>query len=341
MSKKNSDVILKNYLQDFEDFSEVYLKFKSSLNKIKIKSFVVALSGGPDSLALVALTRAYKINHKRNSKFYYILINHNLRKNSSKEANQVRLLLKKHKIRVNIFNNKIKIKKNTQSIARKIRYEMIKKFCQKKKAYTILTAHNLEDQVETFFIRLSRGSGLAGLSAMKQLTKLEGNIKLLRPLLEIKKIKLIKISKDFFGRYFNDPSNKNTKYLRTKIRNLKEPLLKSGINYDQIIKSIKNLASSKEVLDQYLDDIFLRLVKRSKKKILINYKDFNRLNDLVKIKILNKSIKILKKNYYDNRSKKVSNLINTLKVNKFKKASLGGCEFFRIKDDLCVKIDKE
>ena len=50
-----------------------------------------------------------------------------------------------------------------------------------------MTAHNLEDQVETFFIRLSRGSGLKGLAAMKSLTDLKNNIKVLRPLLGIKK----------------------------------------------------------------------------------------------------------------------------------------------------------
>ena len=60
-------------------------------------------------------------------------------------------------------------------------------FVKKKNVKTILTAHNLEDQVETFFIRLSRGSGLTGLSAMKSLTLLNKNTYLFRPLLEVKK----------------------------------------------------------------------------------------------------------------------------------------------------------
>ena len=75
-----------------------------------------------------------------------------------------------------------------QGEARKIRYDQLINFCKKKKIKTIITAHNLEDQVETFLIRLSRGSGLTGLSSMKTLSKLNKDIYLYRPLLEIKKI---------------------------------------------------------------------------------------------------------------------------------------------------------
>ena len=125
----------------------------------------------------------------------------------------------------------------------------------------MLTAHNLEDQVETFFIRLSRGSGLAGLSSMKPISKLGKNVNLYRPLLDVKKKFLLKISKNTLGKYFKDPSNLNQKYLRTKIRNLKKPLETSGIEYEQIIKSIKNLSSSKATLDRYLNEIFKETVK--------------------------------------------------------------------------------
>ena len=77
---------------------------------------------------------------------------------------------------------------------------------------------------------------------MKFLSKINNKVNLYRPLLDTKKKFLIKISKNVFGKYFKDPSNKNLKYLRTKVRNLKKPLEKSGIEYEQIIKSINNLA---------------------------------------------------------------------------------------------------
>ena len=81
----------------------------------------------------------------------------------------------------------------------------------------MITAHNLEDQVETFLIRLARGSGLRGLSAMRAKSKINNKIDLHRPLLDTKKEFLIKISKKTFGNFIKDPSNKNLKYLNLRV----------------------------------------------------------------------------------------------------------------------------
>jgi len=216
----------------------------------------------------------------------------------------------------------------------------LKVFVKKKKIKVILTAHNLEDQVETFLIRLSRGSGLKGLSAMKSLSKINNQVILFRPLLDTQKRFLIKISKTVFGKYFEDPSNKNEKYLRTKVRNLKKPLEKSGIKYEKIFKSIQNLSLSKTTLEGYLNKIFKELIKKSKSEILINFKKYKDLNKDIKIAVINQSIKQFKSNYYDLRSKKVENLINNLDKNNFKNSTLGGCIFFKKGEYLCLKAEK-
>ena len=248
MSKKNSIANLKNGFKDYKDLSYIFYNFKSKLDSLKKQNYVVAVSGGPDSLALVALTKAY--SYYKKTKFYYVLIDHNVRKNSNLEAQKVKQLLKKNKISLRIFINKKKIYKNIQAEARNIRYDILVDYCKRNNIKVLLTAHNLEDQVETFFIRLSRGSGLKGLSAMKSITKINKKVVLFRPLLDVKKFFLIKISKNIFSKYFKDPSNKNIKYLRTKIRNLKKPLEQSCIKYDQIFKSIQNLSQSKTTLDE-------------------------------------------------------------------------------------------
>jgi tRNA(Ile)-lysidine synthase len=338
MSKKNSNVNLKNFFKDFKDLSKIYTDFKKKLDTLNKKKYLVAISGGPDSLALAALSKSY--SYQNNSLFHYILVDHNLRKNSDQEAKKVKKLLKKKKISLKIFRNKKKIIKNIQAEARSVRYEILSNYCRAKNIKTILTAHNLEDQVETFLIRLSRGSGLKGLSAMRPLSKIDNQLSLYRPLLEVKKKFLIKISKNIFGEYLKDPSNKNTKFLRTKVRNLKKPLEKSGIKYEQIFRSIKNLSLSKETLDDYSSKIFKKLVKKKGKEIIIDFREYNTLNNDIKIILINESIKTIRQNYYDLRSKKVERLIKNLKRADFKQSTLGGCIFFKKGENLRLKAEK-
>ena len=335
MSKKNSSVILKNRFNNYEELSHIYSTFEKKLNSYKKKTFLIAVSGGPDSLALTALAKSYSYENK--CKIYYVLVDHNLRKNSSSEAQSVKKLLRKHQINLNILKNKKLIKKNIQSEARVIRYNLLTTFCKKKKIQTILTAHNLEDQVETFFIRLSRGSGLHGLSSMKQINKINANTHLLRPLLDFKKIQLIKISKLIFGKFYKDPTNKNKKYLRTRIRNLQKSLEKSGINYDRIFQSIKNLASSRDTLDLYFNKIYKDMVNKKKNKILINLEDLNNLNQEMKMRVFKKSIKDFTNTYYSPRSKKIFNLINQIKAKKNAKLTLGGCIIARKKKHIILE----
>ena len=75
MSKKNSNVILKNCFKDFPVLSKNYSDFKTKLDKLKSDSFLIAISGGPDSLALTALAKAYSLS--KGTKISYVLVNHN------------------------------------------------------------------------------------------------------------------------------------------------------------------------------------------------------------------------------------------------------------------------
>ena len=129
--------------------------------------------------------------------------------------------------------------------------------------------------------------------------------------------------------------------MKNKIIKLKKPLLQSGINYDQIIKSINNLASSKATLDEYFLKTFKNTVKISNKIIIINLKKFKSFNNEIKMRTINSSIKKLKKNYYNPRSLKVLNLINNIEGKNFKKSTLGGCLFIKKNDTLILKPEKK
>ena len=103
MSKKNSSVNLKNGFKDYKDLSAIFLNFKNRLDSLKKKKYLVAVSGGPDSLALVALTKAYTFYKK--TKFYYLLVDHNIRKNSNQEAEKVKKLIRGDLLEQGQFEN--------------------------------------------------------------------------------------------------------------------------------------------------------------------------------------------------------------------------------------------
>ena len=264
MSKKDLNVRKHKNLNLNKKSSLIYSNFKLQLEKtIKKKSFLVAVSGGPDSLALAALSFEYSLEKK--SKAYFVIIDHGIRKNSKKEANAVKNLLNKKKIKLIILTNQKKINKNIQSNAREIRYKLLLNFCLKHKIKYITTGHHRDDQIETFLIRLSRGSGVQGLSSMNKLTNLNLKTKLFRPLLNEKKQNLIFLAKYYFGKIFKDPSNINQKYLRTKIRNLVKQFEKSGIRHDRVISSINNLASTRDTLNNYIQKVEKTCVIKKKK----------------------------------------------------------------------------
>tara|TARA_A100001011_G_scaffold232613_1_gene240598 strand:+ start:14735 stop:15754 length:1020 start_codon:yes stop_codon:yes gene_type:complete len=324
MSKKNSNALVsKNFLTNKKIFN-IYSTFKKNLEKnIKRKPFLVAVSGGPDSLALTALSKIYK-KEKRTS-VYFVLVDHGIRKKSDKEAILVKKILKKQKIFLNIIKIKTKIKKNIQAQARNERYKLLTQFCKKRSIKYILTGHHSDDQIETFLIRLSRGSGVQGLSSMSAITKIDKKISLFRPLLNFKKKDLVYIAKKNFGRTIKDPTNKDKKYLRTKIRHLKSQLEKSGIKHEQIIRSINNIASTKDTLNNYLEKVKQTCVKTKKKQTLINLKNLFLEPDEIKLKVLGNEIKTFSKSYYPPRSKKVMNLINEIEFKTRNKFTLGGC----------------
>ena len=339
MSEKDSNVLKLKKLVLNKKILLIYSNFRIQLKSyIKKKTFLVAVSGGPDSLALSALSKAYSEEKKNN--VHYVLIDHGIRKKSKSEALAVKNLFKKKGISLAILKNKQKIKKNIQSQARAIRYELLLNYCKKNKIKFILTGHHRDDQIETFLIRLSRGSGVQGLSSMSKMTILNNRTKLFRPLLSENKKDLIFLAKKYFGKIFTDPSNINQKYLRTNIRNLIKQFEKNGIKLNQIINSINNLADSRDTLNSYISDIEKKNIVKKKGTIFINLKNFLSENKDIQLKILSNSIKNISKNYYPPRAKKVLNLIGRIKSGKETKVTLGGCTINKRQNSLIISKEK-
>jgi tRNA(Ile)-lysidine synthase len=327
MSLKNLSVATKipklfnDKLKD-KKIRQVYNKFENSL-EVK-QNFAVAVSGGPDSLALAFLSKIYSIKNRLSPRFY--IIDHKLRTESTKEAKKVKKILKKYQINAEILTWKGKkpIKK-IQSTARKKRYDLLFNRCDKLGIKNILLGHHQDDLIENFFIRMLRGSGLKGLISLDQKSKIK-NKQLLRPLLNQKKNDLKLLSKRIFNFYVEDPSNKDEKYLRIVIRKLIDELEKNGLDKDKILNTIKNLKHSNSIVNFYLNENLQKntFFNAKEEKFTINQKFFEQPYEII-FRSLTIIINLIGNKYHSVRGKKIDNLINNIKNDTLFKATLGGC----------------
>ena len=341
MSPKNLNVsskthkLLLNKLKDKKIY-QIYKKFEKSLNLNE--DFIVAVSGGSDSLALSFLAKIYSIKKSINIKFF--TIDHNLREGSTLEAKYIQKKLKKFSINLNILSWKgKKPKNNIQSVARDKRYKLLSNTAKKLKLKNILVGHHLDDLFENFFIRILRGSGLNGLVSLDQKTQYE-KINLIRPLLNFDKKDLIYLSKYVFGWYIKDPSNKNDKFKRVKIRNLLKQLELEGLDKNKFLLTIKNLKSSNETIKFYTKKNLLENITFLEKKRSVILKDaFFKNSAEVVFRSFSEVIKFVGKKYYPSRGKKIENIIKLINSKPAFKTTLGGCLIKKI--SLTVIVSKE
>ena len=319
---------------------KIYSVFEKNMDIYFSKNIGIAVSGGPDSMALAFLAKYYSI--KKDVNFFYYIVDHKLRIESTKEAKLTKRELKKFGINCKILTWKgSKNLKNIQSTARNKRYELIFEECKKKKINLILTAHQREDVYENFFIRLIRGSGLKGLSTFNQLKtniNKEYNISILRPLLSISKVDLNYITKNIFNFYVSDPSNNNDRFLRVKVRKLLEKLDSEGLDIKKLKLTLGNLHRSNNSIEFYVNQNIENNSKiiNNKKSVILSESFFSNPYEIV-FRSLSELIHKIgnKKNY--SRGRKISNLIKELKLaNNLKKMTLSGCIVEKINKSIII-----
>ena len=297
-------------------------KIYKSLNKEK---FAIAVSGGSDSMCLAFFAARYALSH--NNKIYTLIIDHKLRKDSSLEAKKVKRILTKNNIKSNILTWKGKIpKSNIQLNARNIRYSLLSEYCYKKKIKNLIVAHHVDDQIENFFIRLIRGSGLSGLASMSEISNFNDNLKIIRPFLDFTKDDLKHVTKSVFKNFISDPSNENQKFLRVRVRNYRKDLEKEGLDTKKIIKTVNNLLSANKALNFYKKKaLHKHAYFLSKSKCLVNSNIFLDEPQEIIFKCFSNILSLVSNAYYPPRSKKVVNLIERIEKNNYHKSTLGGC----------------
>lgn len=216
----------------------------------------LAVSGGGDSMALCMLAQHWAQQH--GAQLHAFTVDHGLRAESAQEAAQVAAEVKKLGIPHDILRwEGDKPQTRLQERARSARYHLLTQACRDAGIKVLLVAHNAEDQMETFWIRLSHGSGLDGLAAMSPVA-LRDDILLGRPLLGFSRAALRDICAAMDVAWMEDPSNKAEKFLRVRLRGFEDMLAQEGLTPQRLAQTSDKLAAARAALEFYAQDFLAR-----------------------------------------------------------------------------------
>ncbi len=300
--------------------------FKQFLEKYNLqeKFIAVGVSGGSDSLALVLM-----LNDELCSLGYKIIaltVNHNLRPSAADEAEYVAQIMKHHNIEHHtlVWQHQQQLT-GIEEAARSARYDLLTSWCKAHGINILMTAHHLNDQVETFFMRLQRGSGLDGLCGMKECSQ-KDNILILRPLLYTSPDIMKKYLLDKNLKWVEDESNQCTDFLRVKMRLFLPQFYKAtGITPQRIGQTMQRLLSSRNLLEKQTEKFINNACKNwFDYGYSCSLNKFYEIDDELKFRVLSALLKKVGKDEYPPRAEKILSLISKINT-ELKSTTLGHC----------------
>jgi tRNA(Ile)-lysidine synthase len=227
-------------------------------------ALVLAVSGGPDSVALMWLAARWRRGLARGPQMTVVTVDHGLRPEASREAREVKRLATALALPHRTLRWRgSKPATGLPAAARDARYRLLAEAARKAGASHVLTAHTRDDQAETVLMRLLRGSGIAGLSAMARLTARDGII-LARPLLDVPKSQLIATLRRAKIGFADDPTNRDPSFTRPRLRALLPQLAAEGGDSKSLARLAARLARANAAVEVLTDgaERFLRLRDR-------------------------------------------------------------------------------
>ena len=307
----------------------------------------MGVSGGPDSVCMLDVMA--ELAPKYDLELLIAHVNYGLRgKDSDKDEEFVRRLAEKHNLEIAVLlphpprwssghllpkKEKDVRKIPSEDILRKIRYEFFEEIRKKNNFNLIAVAHNSDDQVETFLMRVIRGSGLTGLSAMKYKTE-----KIIRPLLGISRKEILEYLKTRELKYRIDKTNEQLMFFRNKIRNKLIPYLEKNFN-PQIKKtisgSINSIAEDADLLEKIAAEYC-----RKKKELRVS--EILALHPALQRRIILKAVEKAKKDLKDIEAAHVEEILKALKSTKGKRQIVvfKGLKLTRIGDKVIIATQR-
>jgi tRNA(Ile)-lysidine synthase len=214
---------------------------------------VLAVSGGPDSIALLWLAARWRGALSRGPRLLAVTVDHGLRAEASREAREVKRLAR----HLDVSHRTVRWtgEKPTSGVpaaARAARYRLLATVARQSGASHIVTAHTRDDQAETLLMRLLRGSGISGLAAMARESEREG-VLIVRPFLNVSKSQLIATLEKAKIGYADDPTNRDMRFTRPRIRSLIEELGAEGGDARNLARLASRLARANAAIEVLAD----------------------------------------------------------------------------------------
>lgn len=251
-----------------------------------VAHLAVAVSGGPDSMALALLARDYC--EANNIGLSALIVDHGLRSESASEAQYVGQTLAQHRIKSQILTWRgQKPSANIHEHARTMRYQLMTSYCKEHQISHLALGHHLDDQAETVMMRIFRGTGVDGLVAMKAKSKRDG-VTLLRPLLSYSKMQLLEFVMMRGVAFVEDPSNHNLRFERVRIRQMMAEF--PEIWRQRLVLLASNAQRSSSYLQQQADAAFEKLIV-SDDPLAIDLNQYRSLHEEIALRVLNLLLK--------------------------------------------------
>ncbi len=272
----------------------------------------VAVSGGSDSLSLLYLIDAWP--NKKNLKIVILTVDHNLRNGSADEALYVGELCNKlGLIHKTLFWDHEDIEGNLSASAREARYRLMQNSIPSDAI--LITGHTLDDQAETFLMRLRRGSGVDGLASMAEQSYLSfGNdgITIFRPLLDFERQTLRKVLKFYKVDWIEDPTNNDRSFERVRVRDLLARFVEIGIDKNTIGRTALLMQSAKTALNHFASDCYEKFGSCDNGDIIFDFSEFSKQPLDVKRRLISAAQKWISNQKYRPRLSQVDALINSI-----------------------------
>ena len=259
----------------------LYLEFVNHYDLEKNDYVVAAISGGPDSMAL--LNMLIEASKKINFKIVCAHVNHGLRVESEKEKIMVEKFCSNHNVIFEYMKIESYNKDNFHNDARKKRYSFFESLIKKYNAKYLFTAHHADDLAETILMRISRGSTIQGYAGFSKFTKNKGYI-IARPLIEMSKDYILNYVNENDIPYAIDNSNAKDVYTRNRIRKYIIPELKKE-NY-KILQKVNQFSETLFMYANYVDSIVKEKYSNIVENNILNIEKFNEEEELIKINVL-------------------------------------------------------